>query len=759
MLPIRFMPVSFRGRIILVFSILIVAFLGVMISLEIVGIPGTPMKGKYASYRAGILNDMVIVSGLLNQRIESWFNERRIDISGLATSPMRRRMIESVGADADRVLDDELAEFLKWNPKIDSIAIIDADRVSIRAVRGGFYGARNIGDIGIAADRFRRLIIPGYLEAVDVYRPADMTPHIRIIRQVTSTDGQNRIIGIIVAEMDIENMLRHIETALNDITSRKWTFVLACAIDGAVTLFREQGAVTGPGRETVPVTAVFTPIRMALSGINGPYDGPDNKGRPVLAFHRQIRLDLNVALAIVLSMDRTKALAPAGEEILRQSILWIVMLLSGIALIFLLARQITRPINELSDAARRVAAGDLTVHIETSGESEIGELAIVFNNMVSRLQQLHQDLEREVIARTRELQTLAKRQEAILSAIPDIIAEVDNNKVFTWSNNAGFEFYGPDLIGKEASYFFEGEQPTYDVVAPLFRGSEKVIYVESWQRRRDGEKRLLAWWCNSLVDDAGAVTGAISTARDITDQRNTEKALLQADKLSTLGILSTGIAHEINQPMMAISMALENIALRHGDAAYVLDKVAGMSAYVQRVKTIIEGIKTFARDHEAAPGSSFSVNEGIGNVINLVGTQYRLHEITLSLSLDETIPPVSGDLYRFEQVVLNLISNAKYAVDHRTLPAGTEFRKEISIATSHEGAHVVMRIRDNGTGMNEDVARKIFSPFFSTKPIGEGTGMGLSISYGIIKSMGGDITAESVPGSYTVLTVTLPAVT
>lgn len=123
------------------------------------------------------------------------------------------------------------------------------------------------------------------------------------------------------------------------------------------------------------------------------------------------------------------------------------------------------------------------------------------------------------------LLNLSSRQTAILDSVPDIIMEVDINKIYTWANNAGFEFFGDDVIGKEAAFYFEGEQQTYNNVQPLFNGSENIIYVESWQRRRDGEIRLLAWWCRVLKDLNGNVTGALSTARDITEQKKAEKEI------------------------------------------------------------------------------------------------------------------------------------------------------------------------------------------------------------------------------------------
>jgi PAS domain S-box-containing protein len=128
-----------------------------------------------------------------------------------------------------------------------------------------------------------------------------------------------------------------------------------------------------------------------------------------------------------------------------------------------------------------------------------------------------------------ELDTLSSRYEAMLYAVPDIIMEVDNDKVYTWANQAGYTFFGPDVIGKEADFYFEGEQDTYGKVRPLFDGFGDVIYVESWQRRKDGEKRLLAWWCRVLKDRKGAITGALSTARDITEQTRAEEELRRSE--------------------------------------------------------------------------------------------------------------------------------------------------------------------------------------------------------------------------------------
>jgi PAS domain S-box-containing protein len=137
----------------------------------------------------------------------------------------------------------------------------------------------------------------------------------------------------------------------------------------------------------------------------------------------------------------------------------------------------------------------------------------------------------ELKKREESLWRLSSRYEAILAAVPDIITEVDIHKVYIWVNETGLEFFGKDVIGKEASHYFIGIQDTYQRVQSLFDGDESVTYVESWQRRRDGEPRLLAWWCKVMKDTEGRVIGAVSTARDITKRVQSEQTLLDREAL------------------------------------------------------------------------------------------------------------------------------------------------------------------------------------------------------------------------------------
>jgi PAS domain S-box-containing protein len=145
-----------------------------------------------------------------------------------------------------------------------------------------------------------------------------------------------------------------------------------------------------------------------------------------------------------------------------------------------------------------------------------------------RAQTKHLKTEVDVRKQAEEsLRSLAIRQDAILTSVQDIIMEVDSNKVYTWSNRSGIDFFGEDVVGKQAEYYFASKQNTYEVVKPLFEGKERILYLESWQRRIDGEIRLLAWWCKALEDENGNVTGTLSSALDITDRKRAEEELCE----------------------------------------------------------------------------------------------------------------------------------------------------------------------------------------------------------------------------------------
>lgn len=365
------------------------------------------------------------------------------------------------------------------------------------------------------------------------------------------------------------------------------------------------------------------------------------------------------------------------------------------------------------------------------------------------------------------LRALSSRYDALLSAIPDIIMEVDSNKNYTWANLAGIEFFGKDVIGKEATYYFEGEQDTYQIVKPVFNGHEDIIYLESLQRRKDGQKRLLAWWCRVLKDHEGNVKGAISSARDITEQKmaeeerkKLEEQYRQAQKMEAIGKLAGGVAHDFNN-MLNIILGYSQMALLKTDPSNPLQKdLREIMSAGQRSANLVRQLLAYARKQTIAP-KLIDINEAVSSMLNMLRKLIG-EDINLLWKPASYICTVKMDPAQLDQIMANLAINSRDSIPGVGKITIETVRIELndSYCAQHQGfspgKYVILIISDTGCGMDKDTLDQIFDPFFTTKKFGEGTGMGLSTVYGIVKQNGGFINVYSEPGKGSTFRIYLP---
>ncbi len=248
---------------------------------------------------------------------------------------------------------------------------------------------------------------------------------------------------------------------------------------------------------------------------------------------------------------------------------------------------------------------------------------------------------------------------------------------------------------------------------------------------------------------------------EIKKQEKQQLLLAQKSKLESLGTLAAGIAHEINQPLGGISMGLDNILIRLSDENlsnnYLKEKVTLMFDSVDRIKKIIDHTRTFSRSHKPASFERINVNEVVGNALIMIEAQFTNHGVNLDKNLATQLELVIADKFKLEQVVLNLLSNAKFAVDEKEKrQESANYKKRISINTWEDDENAYITIQDNGIGIKKKDMEKIFDPFYTTKKEDKGTGLGLSISYGFIKDILGDIIVESEENEYTKFEVKIP---
>ncbi len=251
----------------------------------------------------------------------------------------------------------------------------------------------------------------------------------------------------------------------------------------------------------------------------------------------------------------------------------------------------------------------------------------------------------------------------------------------------------------------------------------------------------------------------IATTADITERLQTEQQLIQAAKMATLGEMSAGVAHELNQPLSVIatgsSFLGKLVARGQAPTPEELMQVAReMNEQVERARRIISHLREFGRKHEVT-SESISINEPIQGVLGLLGQQLRVHNIKVDTHLDPHLPPMLGDVNRLEQVFINLIMNARDAIEERRAKE-PDLEGLITITSRAQEGRVVVSVADNGGGIPAASQDRIFEPFFTTKEVGKGTGLGLSISYGIVRDFGGSIKVESHPGQGAVFSLSFP---
>lgn len=252
----------------------------------------------------------------------------------------------------------------------------------------------------------------------------------------------------------------------------------------------------------------------------------------------------------------------------------------------------------------------------------------------------------------------------------------------------------------------------------------------------DGSIHRLNVVKGTFTDASGQVAGYIGSFIDITQQKRAEEQLVQAAKLATLGQIASEVAHELNQPLSIIRMSAEMCQQLDDDEREQRErKLATIVAQVSRMAEIVDHLRSFSR-LESGEMRPFAPATVLGTVIRLLSPHFQLDDIALDVDMAADCPDVRGQPNQMEQVLLNLLSNARDAVRARH-PHG---KGKVQVRLWSEDGRVNISVHDNGGGIPDRMWAQVFEPFFTTKGVGIGTGLGLSISANIITGMGGRIT-------------------
>lgn len=351
-------------------------------------------------------------------------------------------------------------------------------------------------------------------------------------------------------------------------------------------------------------------------------------------------------------------------------------------------------------------------------------------------------LAKTIVHGERRLSTIAANYDELLRSLPLGVMAIDADSRVQFLN---------DALGEITDHRQDA------LISLQKKGSDMLEHqqlVDEWQLRMgDAPPKSLLLVVTHRLDESGQGSGFWTIVTDITEQRNTNAQLVQAAKLATLGEMSTGMAHELNQPLNVISLAASNLRFSLEQASSPgfenrLAKLDRIDSAVRRAAGIIDHMRAYGR----LSGEGLSPIE-LGAVVagasDLMSEQLKLANISLTNQFPDGDFKVMGNSIQLEQVLINLINNSKDAISDTGGPG------EIIVDAETIQQRILLRVSDTGGGIPEHALPHIFEPFFTTKPVGEGTGLGGSISYGIIRDMQGDIWAENLPQGARI-TVSLP---
>jgi len=380
---------------------------------------------------------------------------------------------------------------------------------------------------------------------------------------------------------------------------------------------------------------------------------------------------------------------------------------------------------------------------------------------------------------------------ALLDNIPNPVFYKDTKGVFLGCNNAFLQAFGKtstDIIGKKICEIFSIEN-----CRQIIQKDEEIIIskqIQSFElefQYADGLIHNIIINQSPFSQSDGTLGGLVGIMIDISETKQIQheleqwniqlnkrvseelkkvekqrQMLIQKSKLESLCQLAAGITHEMNQPLTAITMGLENILfhLKSEDITkhYLENKIGTILENIQRINRIIDHVKTFSRNQQNARFTRMNLNEAIQGALLLLKSQFSERNIHFNLQLHPEPLYFLGDRFKVEQVVINLLNNSKDALEQKAHNQSLNFNKTIAIRSFIINSNNIgMEIEDNGTGIPPQLLDHIFEPFFTTKEINKGTGLGLSIVYGIIEELKGNIEVKSEFGEGTCFTCEFPS--
>lgn len=353
----------------------------------------------------------------------------------------------------------------------------------------------------------------------------------------------------------------------------------------------------------------------------------------------------------------------------------------------------------------------------------------------------------------RQMHANLQRSESMYRSIADFAGVgilLVNNAEIIYANEQAEEFLGKScndigIADLEGWAKLDGNDTIHTIIKRLLRGEDRLMRFE-FHADRGGATAYFNALAQPIPHDNQQIIHFVID--DVTEQkeldrraRMNELKLMHEERLTSLGIMAAGIAHELNQPLNTIRVVTDGFLYGNEmgwkvDRQEIINNVEMISKQVSRMSTVIRNIRNFSREDQSEEFTDVSINKAVETVFSMIGRQFEAHDITVHINLEEKLPVIMAPVNQLEQVVTNLLINARQAFD-----GCSHGHWQIWVETGERNKSVFLKIADNATGIPDELFEKIFYPFYTTKQVGKGTGLGLSICQTILAGIKGKLEA------------------
>lgn len=599
-------------------------------------------------------------------------------------------------------------------------------------------------------------------------------------------DEANEFLG--VATVDIS--LSHLNKILNQVAKAK-----EFGQDAHAMLFNNKGKILGiddPNLLDLPLkdlldrdlsgllqgrlAPVFDATNDSDSGVLL-MDDPFNYGNSVYLTYASLE---NTGWTVIIFVNKNFMLKNISNLRISLALFVVLLFFISIFLVKLVARSITKPLKQLTEQVSSFSGGEFDLNV-TAGSIEISKLINAFSKMNERISDNIQGLENEILERTKTEKKLELFKSAVDASSDAVGMSSPDGK--HWYQNNSFDLMFGKIGDNPPSTVYVDEAVGKEVFSDIMKGKSWVGQVKMYGADKEILDILLRAY--AVFDSNNDIVGLVGVHTDITELKRSQAIMIQTEKMMSVGGLAAGMAHEINNPLSAMlqtvsvlsnRMFIDSNNVKNIEAA----KKAGITTsaikeFMQergilrmletirlsgnRIANIVENMLSFSRKSDGALRPT-DIVVLIDRTVDLATNDYNIKkhydfkEIEIIKEYDEDLPYLVCEEGKIQQVILNILKNGAQVM-HETKVENPHFIIRLQSNKEQKTFHI--EIEDNGPGMTEHVRKRVFEPFYSTKPAGDGTGLGLSVSYFIItENHHGTINVESQLGQGSKFIINLP---